>query len=529
MKKFALVAWLLTTCGALSAMGGDERSNDPDPQKGTKNKNGYTACAFVTRAIDKDGKAVDVPYDADYWLPPEYAAEPTRRFPVVYVLQNMDIARNQMVEMSKKGQFPPYIVVHTMGITKPLNRGENGVWSESQGPSGKIFRNELIGWVDKRFRTIPGSKGRVLVGCSKAGGAVVHLGMHYPDLFSAAVSADGAIGLYDTGNNDADYYRKNKMTLMDAIQRNCDAAKDLPVLLLLGGMFGGGGVEDKYLKSLQSAGMRDLEYQDCRHFGHDCGGMTVDRFPEVMATFYNGIGDFAPWRPTVSHRGGLFAGAFDVTITLPKTGWTIRFTLDGSDPHKGGRTSSGSIHISETSCLRVIGISPDGKQQSRETLLRYVIQAPLPAIEAGTKPGLELRAYDKTHQHYMDVVVRPIAKGELKPSLENVTVARPGESGVVADQILGKSVFYIGSMSVPETRVYDFELLYGAFWPSDFKALGQPLVEGQGPISAFSLSLSKGAHPLVILCVPVKGRETSLSVRGADGKFAPVPEDWYRH
>ncbi|MCY3022801.1 MAG: hypothetical protein NTW87_27800 [Planctomycetota bacterium] len=130
--------------------------------------------------------------------------------------------------------------------------------------------------------------------CSTAGGAVMHLGLNYPDLFSAVVSADGAMRLYDVGNNDGDYYVKNRLRLLDAIERNGDAARNLPALMLLGSMFGGGGANDEYLNRLKAAGMRDLDYQDCRHFGHDCDAMTAACFPAVMATFYNGLGDFAP-------------------------------------------------------------------------------------------------------------------------------------------------------------------------------------------------------------------------------------------
>ena len=205
--------------------------------------------------------------------------------------------------MIRRGQFPPFIVVHIGGITQPLNRGENGVWSDSQGPSGTIFRKEFLAWVERHFRCVPGPKGRVLVGCSKAGGAAVHLGLNYPDLFSAVVSADGAMRLYDVGNNDGDYYVRNKLRHLDAIERNGDAAKNLPVLMLLGSMFGSGGEADEYLKTLRTAGMRDLEFQDYRHLGHDCQGMTNESFPEVMATFYNGVGDFASWKPILSHAG----------------------------------------------------------------------------------------------------------------------------------------------------------------------------------------------------------------------------------
>jgi hypothetical protein len=163
--------------------------------------------------------------------------------------------------------------------------------------------------------------------------------------------------------------------------------------MLLGSMFGAAGPKDDYLNRLRAAGLRDLDYQDCRHFGHDCDAMTVACFPETMATFYNGIGDFASWKPALSHRGTVYAGPIDVAVRLTEADWTVRYTLDGSDPHKAGQKARGPIRVETTCTLRVIGVSPDGKRQSRENLSRFTIQAPLPATAPGIRPGLTLRAY----------------------------------------------------------------------------------------------------------------------------------------
>lgn len=511
-----------------------ERSKDPDPAKGKKDGSGYTNCKFVTRAI-KDGKVVDVPFEADFWLPPGYEKEIDRRYPVIYVLQNMDIPRRELAEMIRNGQFPPFIVVHTMGITQPLNRGEGGVWSDAFGPSGTIFRKELTAWVEKHFRCVPGAMGRVLIGCSKAGGGVMHLGLNYPDVFSAVVSADGAMRLYDVGGKDGNYYEMNKVRFFDAIERHGDAAKDLPALLLLGSMFGSGGENDEYLKRLKASGMRDLEFQDCRHYGHDCPGMTNASFPEVMATFYNGIGDFAPWKPALSHRGSVQAGSFDVTARPAEADWTIRYTLDGSDSHKAGQTAKGPIHVDKSCWLRVIGIAPDGKKQSRETLMRYTIQAPLPATTLGKEPGLTLRAYEGSLGKNLKDYLADIQKGARKPVAEAV-VAGLGESAALlkkADDKTG-TLAYTGTLTVPETRVYEFELEWagGLFFPEHGKPWNE-VGRQSHTIATVSVPLEKGSHPILMLQFvsdASKGgdRPMKLSTRQPDGTFKPIPRDWYR-
>jgi hypothetical protein len=428
------------------------RSADPVPSTGVTDKSGRTICKFVTRAM-KNGQVMDVPYDADFWLPPGYKTQTAERYPVIYVLQNTDLPRSEMAQMFQRNQFPPFIVVHILGITRPLNGGEGGVWSDSLGPSGKIFRQEFTAWVERHFRCRPGPKGRVLIGCSKAGGGVMHLGLNYPDLFSAVVSADGAMGLYDLGNKDDGFYKKNKLRFLDAIERNGDAAKDLPTLMLLGSMFGSAGENDEYVNRLRAAGMRDLEFCDLRHFGHDCEGMTNASLPEEMATFYNGIGDFAPWKPSLSHRGAIYAGPLDVTVTLAEANWNIRYTVDGADPHRGGETTRGSIHVGTTCWLRVIGISNDGNKQTREALARYIIQKPLAAKPAGTEPGLSVRVYrgvpGKQLKNYLD----EIQTGKKK-ELASTVVSGLGETAQILKQITDATatVVYTGTLTVPETR-----------------------------------------------------------------------------
>jgi hypothetical protein len=347
------------------------------------------------------------------------------------------------------------------------------------------------------------------------------------------VSADGAMRLYDLGNKDGDYYERNRLRFLDAIERHGDAAKNLPALLLLGSMFGAEGENDPYLNRLRAAGLRDLDFRDCRHLGHDCEGMTNASFPEVMATFYNAVGAFAPWRPSLSPRGPIQAAPFDVTVRLAEADWTIRYTLDGSDPHQDGRTARGPIHLDSSCWLRVIGVSPDGKNQSRETLVRYTIQAPLPATPPGKKSGLMLRAYEGTPGKNLERFLADIQKGVKKPTAE-VAVTALGETAAVLEKSTDRigTLTYSGALSVPETGVYEFEMAWrgGLFFPQAGKPLDTVGRKSPG-IGTVTVPLEKGSHPILLLqTVTDAGSGNTplrLRVRQTEESFKPVPSTWF--
>ena len=260
--------------------------------------------------------------------------------------------------------------------------------------------------------------------------------------------------------------------------------------------------------------------------------MTAECFPEVMATFYNGVGDFAPWKPTLSHRGGVYSQPIDVTPKLAEPGWAVRYTLDGSDPHRAGQAAQGPICVSDSCWLRVIGIAPDGQRQSRETLARFTIQPPFAATAPVPQPGLLLRCYEGAAGR---AAVR-LQEGEKQPIVE-VHVSTLGLTRELLAQATGRDLawVYTGTLTVPETRVYDFEMdwIGGLYFPVADKPVKTVGRRAYG-IATLSLSLEKGSHPIQLLqsggqantdgSIPMQ-----LQVKQSDGEFQPVPAEWFRH
>ena len=162
-----------------------------------------------TENVQLESKHLKYELAVTIWTPPGYDTDDkTRKYPVIYCCQNTGMPTRQIAELIAAGHYPAFIMVNFIGLPVGGETSNAAVWSDMRQPSGSFFRLELIPWIDAKYRTIANERGRVLIGCSKAGGGVTHLGLKYPDLFCAFVSLDGALALYDKGGRDLDYVAK---------------------------------------------------------------------------------------------------------------------------------------------------------------------------------------------------------------------------------------------------------------------------------------------------------------------------------
>jgi predicted alpha/beta superfamily hydrolase len=144
-----------------------------------------------------------LPTDRDVivYLPPGYNDDPSRRFPVLYLQdgQNLfdkataflgnewglDETAEQMIE---QGVIQPLIMVgiYNVGVRRigeytPVrdHRGRGGLARRY----GRLLVDELIPFIDRRYRT-SGSPGDTGLGGSSLGGLVtLYLGLEYPEVF----------------------------------------------------------------------------------------------------------------------------------------------------------------------------------------------------------------------------------------------------------------------------------------------------------------------------------------------------------
>jgi predicted alpha/beta superfamily hydrolase len=141
--------------------------------------------------------------DIIVWLPPDYDANPKRRYPVLYMHdgQNlMDAATSFSGEwrvdetaqqLVRAGEVEPLIIVGVYNTedrffeyTQVKDTGEYAHLGGGNADAyGRFLVEELKPLIDKTFRTRPGPTDTGLVGSSLGGLVTMYLGLNYPGTF----------------------------------------------------------------------------------------------------------------------------------------------------------------------------------------------------------------------------------------------------------------------------------------------------------------------------------------------------------
>jgi len=151
------------------------------------------------------GNPLGDPYERPIWvyLPPGYADEPGRRYPSVYVIQgftgfvtswrNRSPYRQPFPETADavfgRGEAPPAIVVYVDAWT--AYGGSQFVDSPGTGRYHSYLCDEVVPWVDARYRTHAEPARRAIMGKSSGGFGAMITPMLRPDLFGALATHAG--------------------------------------------------------------------------------------------------------------------------------------------------------------------------------------------------------------------------------------------------------------------------------------------------------------------------------------------------
>jgi enterochelin esterase-like enzyme len=137
-----------------------------------------------------EGNAVD--RDVLVFLPPGYAKEKSRRYPVVYALHGYSIGAEQWsreihVPQTIEGAFAQGAneMIVVLPDSKTVHNGSMYSSSVTTGDFEQFVSHDLVAYIDAHYRTIPNRASRGLVGHSMGGYGAARIGMRRADVFGS--------------------------------------------------------------------------------------------------------------------------------------------------------------------------------------------------------------------------------------------------------------------------------------------------------------------------------------------------------
>ena len=137
-----------------------------------------------------EGDAVD--RDVLVFLPPSYAREKSRRYPVVYALHGYSIGAEQW---SKEIHAPQTIegafaqgakeMIVVLPDSKTVHNGSMYSSSVTTGDFENFIVRDVVAYIDAHYRTLPNRLSRGLVGHSMGGYGATRIGSKHADVFGS--------------------------------------------------------------------------------------------------------------------------------------------------------------------------------------------------------------------------------------------------------------------------------------------------------------------------------------------------------
>lgn len=138
---------------------------------------------------------VGSPYKFNVSLPADYfTGSDTTRYPVVYLLNGHGGNQN-----SWGGLIPLDTVATTYSVIIVTPDGRNSwYWDSPVRPEMQMesfIIDELVPFVDSKYRTIPSPRSRAITGLSMGGHGALWLALRHPDVFANAGSTSGGVDI----------------------------------------------------------------------------------------------------------------------------------------------------------------------------------------------------------------------------------------------------------------------------------------------------------------------------------------------
>ncbi len=197
----------------------------------------YVIDSFHSKALEGNPLGTTADRDINIYLPPGYYDDEEKRYPVIYflhgygghnhswnmaakdsddgsdywnllpkkILKEIDVDRlvdfDKLDDLITQGELAPFIFIQPDGSLhaphkdgaldfkrKPMLKGSFYVNSPHTGNYRNYITNDLIEYIDNKYRTISDRHHRAIMGGSMGGYGTLNLAVHHPEKFIAAVS-----------------------------------------------------------------------------------------------------------------------------------------------------------------------------------------------------------------------------------------------------------------------------------------------------------------------------------------------------
>jgi len=187
----AAILVALTVMGAALPASAQVTTNAPAPVQGalpatTK----WIKVHSPAIAGNLEGESAD--RDVLVLLPPGYAKNPRKRYPVLYALHGYSIGAEQWtkeihVPQTVEGGFAKgaHEMIVVFPDSKTVHNGSMYSSSVTTGDFESFVARDLVRYIDAHFRTLPVRESRGLAGHSMGGYGTSRIGMKHPDVFGA--------------------------------------------------------------------------------------------------------------------------------------------------------------------------------------------------------------------------------------------------------------------------------------------------------------------------------------------------------
>lgn len=143
-------------------------------------------------ALEGNLEANAVDRDVLVYLPPSYAADKKRRYPVVYALHGYSIGAEQWAKeihtpQTIEGAFAKGAqeMIVVLPDSKTVHNGSMYSSSVTTGDFERYIARDVVSYIDAHYRTIPRRTSRGLVGHSMGGYGASRIGMKHSDVFGS--------------------------------------------------------------------------------------------------------------------------------------------------------------------------------------------------------------------------------------------------------------------------------------------------------------------------------------------------------